>query len=345
MKRSSLAAGGLIGVLAMANACSPKTVSASDGAGGQASSGGQESGGGTDNGGAGGAGEAGGANATGGGVETGGFIGTGGTGTGGDLGAGGVGTGGDTTGNGGDPSLDHNTDAGSNNLVQPGSVCDRIATIQCASEQKCCPSPTETFGQCKANQLDACANKLYLDSVTENPISGYDPANAEATFAYFEQHALACDTTIAAWAALPTGLRGITAGTLAPGASCTPAFNINTDTYTRNGAAALASCTNPAGYACLPPSSVTNPWTCAARSTSGGPCFTDVNCVDPTGPSDPGLYCNGATQSPGIVLGTCTPRKADLAGCGAANECASLYCIDGQCAAATVSAAYCLSTN
>lgn len=221
-------------------------------------------------------------------------------------------------------------DAGSDpnrNIVQPGTVCDRFSTVLCAAEQYCCANPGRDFNTCKGAVTNLCANQLYLDTVTLSPLTGYDINRAEAAFTEFERLASMCDPTVAQWGTTANGLRGITQGTLAPGANCTP-DNI---TDQRASAPYLVACTMPETYACLPGLFPTDDWTCAQRAGQGSRCLTDLNCVD-------GLYC-----PTGMIGAACTPRKPDGQPCASTNECASLLCEGAVCVPANQQTAYCVN--
>jgi hypothetical protein len=226
-------------------------------------------------------------------------------------------------------------DAGSDplrNRVAAGQVCERLSTIQCAAEAYCCDAPGRSFDQCKAAQFAVCAEEAYLDAVSLNSISGYDVAAAETAFTEFETRASQCDPTIALWGISPAGLRGITKGTVPSGDNCTPFNPTNLGLV----AGHLASCLDPLTTACLP-SGVPplKPWDCLPRAQAGGPCFTDLNCVD-------GLYCDNDLNAPDLTGHFCQPRKANGTPCVFPNECTSLTCENGSCVEATTQTAYCL---
>jgi hypothetical protein len=250
------------------------------------------------------------------------------------------GSAGTTTGTGGSAGTGEPRvfDAGSDparNRVQPGQVCDRLATIQCAGERYCCDNPGRSLEQCKQAQLSECAS-LYFDQVSQDPITGYSVTAAEAAFTEFERLASECDPDIAAWSLSPAGLRGVTLGTIAANQACTPADVTNFPKV----AAHLASCLNPATHACLPTGLTgmppLDPWNCTARGGSGAPCFSDLNCIE-------GLYCNNDVDSPRLVGSQCLARKANGTSCGFPNECVSLTCRGGTCIDATEQTAYCLA--
>jgi hypothetical protein len=96
-------------------------------------------------------------------------------------------------------------------------------------------------------------------------------------------------------------------------------------------AGALASCQNAATTACLPSSALS--WTCAPRGVEGAKCFTDLNCQN-------GFYCPNPDLQ--INMTNCLARKALGGSCAQDNECVSLTCIAGTCAAPTTQSAYCL---
>lgn len=240
--------------------------------------------------------------------ETGGTVSTGGS----EPGAGGTGF--------GDPGA---------NAVKAGELCERLSTIQCAGEELCCDAPGRDFATCKAAMKAGCETSIYLDKISLDSRSGFDAARAKTVFETIETKAMACDPGTAAFGESADGLRGIFQGTVPPKGGCQPDVGSKA-----KAAAALASCQNPGANACLPNPPLGISWSCAPHSAQGGPCFTDINC-------NPGLYCPNPMLVPtsGAV---CTPRKAVGEGCGAPNECESLFCKGGKCVAADKQAAYCL---
>jgi hypothetical protein len=222
-------------------------------------------------------------------------------------------------------SFDAGTEPG-RNAVTPGVICDRLATIQCAAEASCCPTPGRDFASCKQTMMSTCSSQYMADSIAGQPAAGFDPAQAQMVFTHFEDLSSKCDSSIAAFAESPQGLRSMFKGTVAPMNSCRPS-NLN-DMAMAGGA--LAACTNSDNYACLP-SLIT--WICNPRAAAGGKCFTDVNCK-------PGLYCPNPNLD--IAGATCTARKQVGAQCKTPNECADLYCKSGSCVVASQQAAYCL---
>jgi hypothetical protein len=221
-------------------------------------------------------------------------------------------------------------DAGSDpnrNKVQPGQICDRFATIQCAGEAYCCDNADRDFTECKQVMKDACTGQLAIDAVAANQIIGFDSAVAEKAFAEFESKASKCDTSVAAWGTSMEGMRGILKGTVDTGQSCFPSDAKNTEATI----AALASCKDGAKYACLPISETV--FTCSKRSDAGGPCYTDINCAD-------GLYCKNSNMD--LIGSVCAARKSIGESCVQTNECESLYCKKGKCVAADQQTVYCL---
>jgi hypothetical protein len=221
-------------------------------------------------------------------------------------------------------------DAGSDpmrNQVQAGQVCARLAQIQCAGEAFCCTNPGRDRATCETAQTNFCTMQLYLDAITQNKITAFDPASAAAAYEGLEQRASQCDPSISSFAASVPGLLGMMKGTVAANGSCSPAGLDNA-----SAAAALASCKDVATTACLPKTALA--WSCAARGGAGASCFTDINCTD-------GLYC----PNPNAEIGTkqCTMRKPVGSACSGASECVSLYCKGGACVDATPETAYCLA--
>lgn len=276
--------------------------------------------------GAGGSMASGGSNGGGGDPATGGASGAGGTEGSSDGGTGLVGNGGagGELGTGG-AGFDAGT-APDRNRVQAGAVCARLATIQCAGEAACCANPGRSFEECETRMRTGCVNELYLDAISSNSVAGYDGSAAEAAFNRFEELASMCDVSVATWGASANGLRGITPGTRAAGADCTPPNPLNT----ADAAGYLVACTG--GAACLP--TLLSGWNCEPRAAAGGNCFTDLNCQD-------GLYCD----NPDLTVSSghrCEPRKSDGSPCALPNECQSLACRGGTCVPQDQQVAYCL---
>ena len=167
----------------------------------------------------------------------------GGSGMGG-MGSGG--TGADAGSNGG-----NDFDAGSaddRNAVTPGKICDRLATILCASEAACCDNPGRDQSACKTAVSKSCTDDAMFDSIAGQKAAGFDAAQAKVAFTELERLASTCDLSIDEYSAGKDGLRTIFKGTIAPGGDCTPTNPA--DKAMAGGA--LASCTMNDDYACLP---------------------------------------------------------------------------------------------
>lgn len=251
------------------------------------------------------------------------------SGTGGAGGSGGAGgTAGMTAGSsGGLPPFDAGSEP-NRNKVTAGHLCDRLSTIQCASELHCCNNPGRSKDRCKSDMLDVCTRTLAFDAISADPITNFDMAAAEAAFTQFEQLASQCNPSVTAWGLTAGGLRGILKGTRAPGADCTPQTTNAADTAKIG--AALASCTNLDTTACLP-NTIPLTWSCSPKNGAGGSCVTDVNCNDP-------LYCD----NPQMAIGKCATRKPAGSACTNPNECDALFCKGKMCVASGVQPAYCL---
>lgn len=217
------------------------------------------------------------------------------------------------------------------NQVQPGDICDRLSTIQCAGEQQCCDNPAHDFEECKGEMHKICKDEIRIDVITADPSTGFDPTFAEQAFTEFENRVSQCDPNVIAWGTSFDGLRGIVKGTVDRSLPCTPSGQLG-ETLEEAGAIALASCKDPQNTACSHPAILL--WTCSPRSDVGGGCITDNNCID-------GLYC----ENPDLLLlgATCRERKAVGANCDLPNECASLICKNGTCATIDQQNVYCLS--
>lgn len=227
-------------------------------------------------------------------------------------------------------------DAGSaadRNTVSAGEICDRLATIQCAGEQACCPDPGRGFDACKSMAKKGCTDNLQLDVIARDPITGYDEGGARMAFDELERRSATCDPTVAQWAVSTAGFVTAFKGTRVENQPCTPptpsSFGQLFDRNSPEQVAALASCMDGANVVCLP---ALGPWICKRRAGSGGGCVFDGNCQD-------GLYC----ADTGFITDSCRARKADGADCSTANECAHFICKGGKCAEATVPNAYCLA--
>jgi hypothetical protein len=226
-------------------------------------------------------------------------------------------------------------DAGSDderNEVEPGELCERVATVQCAAEAYCCSNPGRTFDQCKTIALDACEDDLQLDLVAMEDVAGFDAAKTTAVFDQFEAYAKDCDPAITVWGASVNGIRAMVQGTRDEGDNCAPRNNSNSAVLAGAG---LVSCSDPETTACQPrgvPKGGVLDWTCDERSDVDGECFSDLNCKD-------GLYCENPE---GRLLQTCKTIKELGDACTFAHECASYNCEDGECAEIDVQVAYCL---
>lgn len=283
-----------------------------------------------------GAGGSAGTGATGGTIRTGGAGGGGGTGgsppLSGSGGGGAGGVGGITvdSGSGGAPAC---FDAGidpNRNRVQPGNICDRLTTIQCAAEACCCDAPGRDFSTCKEVMLQACRESLRIDAISSDPATGFDEVFAERVFGEYENMAAQCDTNVVSWGTSVDGLRGIIKGTRNANEPCPPAGDLG-KTLDEVAAVALASCRDPANSACSHPAVLL--WTCLPRVDVNLGCITDLNCKE-------GLYCN----NPDLLLigGICAPRKTEGSPCTLPNECQTLICKGGQCAPVNKQNVYCL---
>jgi hypothetical protein len=243
------------------------------------------------------------------------------------AGAGGAGMAG-MAGKGG-TGFDAGTDP-ARNAVGPGMICERLATIECAAELACCTNPGRDVAACRQAVIGSCTHDFMADTIAMQAAAGFDSAQAKVVLDHLEQLASQCDTTEAAYAASPEGLRSIFRGTVGPNGMCQPANPLDTAAA----AGALASCTNGDAYACLPSPTGFGTWTCTALASPGGHCFSDINC-------QLGLFCDNPNLQ--IAGSTCMARKASGTSCQHANECESLVCKGGQCAAADQQAVYCLA--
>lgn len=256
--------------------------------------------------------------------------GTGGAGTGGvggDAGMGGMGGDSGTGGTGGDSGTGG---GGSPNRVEANQICQRLAELQCAAEESCCPTPSRKYPSlvaCISSQRSVCETDGALMQIGSDPDAAYSIDSAEIVFNEFERLAGLCDPGIAAWGVSSSGLINMFRGTKGQNASCQPA---NATDF-----GAGFSCLVDNGLTCvpgIPETDFTPPagWTCKPRSGSGGNCFSDINCND-------GLRCEVPE-----TLSNCVARKTAGESCGAPNDCVSLLCEGGLCAEPNIPDAYCL---
>ena len=127
-------------------------------------------------------------------------------------GMGGSGSGGTVADAGGGMNGGNEFDAGTGedrNAVMPGKICDRLATILCASEAACCDNPGRDFGACKTAIDKSCTDDLMLDSIAGQKAAGFDAAQAKIVFTELEHLASMCDLSIAEYSEGPDGLRTI----------------------------------------------------------------------------------------------------------------------------------------
>jgi len=232
------------------------------------------------------------------------------------------------------PAFDAGNDP-SRNRVQPGGICQRLATLQCEGEAHCCTSPGRSFDACFTKQADICTNELQLDLIAAEPVAGFDAEMTAQVLTHFEQMAAGCDPDISVWGASMDGLRRMLQGTVEAGGSCMPPDGIPSVAWY---GAALASCEQIATHACLfggdgpiplPPTSAT----CSERGQQGASCFVDTNCID-------SLYCENPYGQ--YSTGTCAARKPVGSSCGSGVECESRFCSAGSCIERTQQAAFCL---
>lgn len=217
------------------------------------------------------------------------------------------------------------------NRVQPGNVCDRLTTIQCAAEGCCCDNPGRDLSTCKRVMMQYCREQLRIDSISADRTTGFDPVFAEQVFEQYERQASECRPSVVSWGVSFEGLRGIIKGTIEPGQPCTPSGDWG-ETLDEAGAAALASCRDPENTACSHPAMLL--WLCSPRVDVGGACITDLNCLE-------GLYCDNPSL---LLLGAvCRQRKAVGEPCALANECQTLICRYERCAEVTKENVYCLA--
>lgn len=261
---------------------------------------------------------------SGGSAGAGGTMSTGGTGgssgVGGSSGAGGTGGGGQG-GSGGSVS----------GPITPDLICDRLAEIQCASQDACCDDGSRKHAsrdECFAAQKSICEDELTIEAVASDSSVQYDPEAGAASFNSFEERALSCDTSIVSWANSTEGFLGLLQGTLGSDEMCA-------------GNAIDAGGNRAAFFRCQGELTCMGgnftPWTCQERSSQGGQCVIDVNCQQGSG-----LACDTSLDMPSTD-GSCVSLLPMGGACDRGTQCESSVCIDGQCAEATANNVYCLN--
>jgi hypothetical protein len=217
--------------------------------------------------------------------------------------------------------------------VEPGQLCERLSTVQCTGETRCCNTP-RSASACKAARMMDCMS-TNLDEVARLPISGFNQEKAAILLRKLEQLVSSCDPSVKPWSVSPDGLRSIFEGSVAADQPCTPAPGVAS---VANYGGALASCKDPATHACLftgagPPAAPATA-TCAARASAGAKCFVDTNCREE-------LYCDNTSMT--YSGGTCTARKPLGDACLHSFECASGFCnhTGSVCGPPDVQHAYC----
>jgi hypothetical protein len=186
-----------------------------------------------------------------------------------------------------------------------------------------------TRDACISGQRGVCETDSIVSRVGSNSAAAYSMDHAEAALDEFERLTSMCDPTVAAWGASSSGLINMFRGTKTQNSSCMPASSTDVGAvFACRVDDGLTCVPGIAGIAGLPPTG----WTCKPRSGLNGNCYSDLNCTD-------GLRC----ETP-ETLSTCVARKTEGATCSLPNECVSLLCETGHCAAPNVDDAYCLGT-
>ena len=223
------------------------------------------------------------------------------------------------------------------NAVRPGGICRRMAEIQCAGEAFCCIEPGRTMQACQTTMETGCKTELGLDELAADPLTAFDAARALTAFQKFEDLASTCDPTIAKWASLDSGMRGILRGTRDGSCPLGSAINVDwtsiaqsTPTAEEEAAArvALLSCKIDSNLACKPSLS-----RCTERGGVGISCYSDLNCNET-------FYCDNPEAN--LTGADCAARKAAGSNCLYLHECVSRICSFGKCAADDIQGAYCL---
>jgi hypothetical protein len=232
-----------------------------------------------------------------------------------------------------DPDAGEHLDADGDpaNLPTDTGLCARFAALQCDAEQRCCSTKARSLERCESDLIQSCAQSLYFDQIAADSKTGFDSTVAERVLRELEQRTADCDPGVLKWLSSEQGLRGIFKGTLQEGQSCSPAGGASGNPGVV--AAALSSCRQADGLACLPQSLIGD-WTCSRKQATGQSCVTDDNCAD-------GGACNNFSQP---SLGTCIERRPLGAACTQAAECESLDCDGEVCREPTVDFVYCITS-
>jgi hypothetical protein len=232
-----------------------------------------------------------------------------------------------------DPDAGEHLDAdrGPQDAPADNALCARFAALQCDAEQRCCSSKARSLERCESELVQSCTQSLYFDQIASDPKTALDPEAADRVLRELGERTVDCDPGVLQWLSSDRGLRGIFKGTLRAGESCYPPGGASGNAGVV--AAALSSCRQADGLACLP-KSLLGDWTCAPKQSTGQSCVTDDNCAD-------NGACNNFSQP---ALGTCVERLPLGAACTQAAECESLDCEAEVCSEPSVDFVYCISS-
>jgi hypothetical protein len=232
-----------------------------------------------------------------------------------------------------DPDAGESVDAdhGPQEVPEDHGLCTRFAAIQCDAEQRCCSTKARSLERCESDLVQSCAQTLHFDQIASDSKAGFDADVAERVLRELGDRTADCDPSVLQWISSASGVRSIFVGTLPQGQSCYPAGGATGNPGVV--AAALSSCSQADGLACLP-QSLLGAWTCAPKQSAGQPCVTDDNCAN-------NGACNNFSQP---SLGTCVARLPLGAACTQQAECESLYCDGDVCSEPSADFVYCITS-
>jgi len=196
--------------------------------------------------------------------------------------------------------------------------CPELADLVCQAHLDCCSTPVATYSDCFAAFESDCEENLV--PIGMDPRAGYSPDAAARSLAAGRALAERCDTGLVDWISARDGLQGALAGTVVPGGECVAGVSDLSG-------ATLLSCQD-LDQACR--ALVGFPWRCGPRAPVNAECYIDQDCV-------PEAYCSSVL----LTVGQCLPRRGNGDVCMQSEQCQSLICLEGHCAARTVESTYC----
>lgn len=203
-------------------------------------------------------------------------------------------------------------------------LCPRLIELSCAGHFDCCEPPYVLDREaCETQTATICDASLARWARDER--TGYDGARASVLFRQAYDELRACRPELLSALSSRDGLRAMFAGTVELGGSCQPGSLARESID----AAAFFSCRGSENACLLAGLGDPLPFTCQPARAQDGLCFSSLDCGE-------GLFCQRLTEE----VGLCRPRQGTGVACTASEQCESLICVAGTCAALTRANAY-----